>query len=51
LELPGSYNRLLARWSKLDVLVIDDFGLMPLTDDMSRDLLEITDDRADSKST
>ncbi len=47
----GSYNRYLARLSKVDVLVIDDFGLIPLTDDMSRDLLEIVDDRSDSKST
>jgi DNA replication protein DnaC len=31
--------------------LIDDFGLMPLTDDMARDLLEIVDDRHGAKST
>lgn len=31
--------------------LVDDFGLAPLTDDMSRDLLEIVDDRSDAKST
>jgi len=47
----GSYNRLLTKLSKLDVLVIDDFGLLQLNDDMARDLLEIVDDRTDIRST
>jgi DNA replication protein DnaC len=47
----GSYSRLLNTFSKLDVLVIDDFGLLSLNDDMARDLLEIIDDRTDTRST
>jgi DNA replication protein DnaC len=47
----GSYNGLLTKLSKLDVLVIDDFGLQQLNDDMARDLLEIVDDRTDIRST
>jgi DNA replication protein DnaC len=31
--------------------VIDDFGLIPLADEIIRDLLEILDDRFDQKST
>ena len=37
--------------AKADLLVIDDFGLAPLTDETVRDLLEILDDRYDKKST
>jgi DNA replication protein DnaC len=37
--------------AKSDLLVIDDFGLNPLTDETVRDLLEILDDRYDKKST
>ena len=34
-----------------DLLVIDDFGLAPLSDQTKRDLLELLDDRYDKKST
>ena len=37
--------------AKADLLVIDDFGLAPLSDETVRDLLEILDDRYDKKST
>lgn len=37
--------------AKADLLVIDDFGLAPITDETVRDLLEILDDRYDRKST
>jgi DNA replication protein DnaC len=37
--------------AKADLLVIDDFGLAPLSDETVRDLLEILDDRYDRKST
>lgn len=47
----GSYNKLLARLAKLDLLVIDDFALVALADDLSRDFLEIIDDRVGSRST
>ena len=41
----GSYARLLTRWAKADVLVLDDWGIAPLADLERRDLLEILDDR------
>lgn len=37
--------------AKIDLLVLDDFALTPLTDAHRRDLLEILDDRYDKKST
>ena len=37
--------------AKADLIVIDDFGLTPLADELRRDLLEIVDDRFDKKST
>ena len=42
---------LLARLARTDVLVLDDWGLAPLTDEGRRDLLEILDDRYDRRST
>ena len=47
----GSYQRLLARLAKIDVLVIDDWGLAPPTDQERRDLLEILEDRYGLRST
>jgi DNA replication protein DnaC len=37
--------------AKVDLLVLDDFALTPLSDSHRRDLLEILDDRYDKKST
>jgi DNA replication protein DnaC len=37
----GTHPRLLARIAKVDVLVLDDFAIGPLTEDARRDLLEI----------
>ncbi len=55
-ELPiakgdGTYARLLARLAKIDVLVLDDWGLSPLVAEQRRDLLEILEDRHDNRST
>jgi DNA replication protein DnaC len=47
----GTYPRLLARLARVDVLVIDDWGLSPLKDEERRDLLEIMEDRYGLKST
>ena len=47
----GTYPRLLARIAKVDVLVLDDFAIGPLTEDARRDLLEILEDRYDLRST
>ena len=47
----GTYARLLARLARVDVLVIDDWGLAPLRDQERRDLLEILEDRYGTRST
>ena len=47
----GSYAKTLAQMARTDVLVIDDWGLAPLTDEGRRDLLEIVDDRHGCRST
>ncbi|MFU8878034.1 MAG: IS21-like element helper ATPase IstB [Wenzhouxiangellaceae bacterium] len=48
LQKRSAYYRQLA---KVDLIVIDDFGLAPLADNTVRDLLEILDDRYDRRST
>jgi DNA replication protein DnaC len=47
----GSYTRLLARFAKADVLILDDWGLAPLGDQQRRDILEILEDRHGTRST
>jgi DNA replication protein DnaC len=47
----GSYLKRLHNISKIDLLLIDDFGISPLTDQHRRDFLEILDDRYKKKST
>ena len=47
----GSYTRLLARFAKVDVLVLDDWGIAPLADAQRRDVLEIVEDRHGMRST
>ncbi len=47
----GRYPKLLTTWAKTDLLILDDWGLTPLTDEQRRDLLEILEDRYDAKST
>lgn len=47
----GSYMKLLKKLACVDLLVIDDWGLVPLTDLDRRDILEIFDDRHGSAST
>jgi DNA replication protein DnaC len=55
-ELPlakgdGSYNKLLTRLGKTDVLLLDDWGLEKLTAEQRRDLLEILENRHGLRST
>jgi DNA replication protein DnaC len=55
-ELPiakgdGSYTKLLTRLARIDVLILDDWGLSRLMAEQRRDLLEILEDRYDSRST
>jgi DNA replication protein DnaC len=47
----GSYVRLLTKLARLDVLLIDDWGLAPVQDAERRDLLEILEDRYGVRST
>jgi DNA replication protein DnaC len=50
-RVAGAYASALARISKIDVLVLDDFLLAPMTDSEKRDLLEVLEDRYDRSST
>lgn len=47
----GRYGKLLDRYCKVDVIVLDDWGVAPMTAEHRRDLLEILDDRYEKKST
>jgi DNA replication protein DnaC len=47
----AAYGSLLARIAKIDVLVLDDFLLAPMTDIERRDLLEVLEDRYGKTST
>ena len=47
----GSFGRRLLALSRIDLLVLDDWGLAPLSMEQARDLLEILEDRYDRKST
>ena len=47
----GRYARLLKMLSRVDLLILDDWGLAPLTGDQRRDLLEVVDDRHQRGST
>lgn len=47
----GSYLRLLARLERIELLVLDDWGLAPLDGQSQHDLLEVIDDRAGKRST
>jgi DNA replication protein DnaC len=47
----GTYTTVLARFARIDVLVLDDFLLAPMKDSELRDLLEILEDRYDKSST
>jgi DNA replication protein DnaC len=47
----GSYRKLLQQLAKIELLIIDDFGLEPLTHRQRCDLLELMDDRHGVRST
>jgi len=47
----GSYHKQLAKLARHDLLVLDDWGLAPLSPAGRRDLLEILDDRYQRRST
>jgi DNA replication protein DnaC len=47
----GSYMRRLCAIARCDLLVLDDWGIAPFTDEQRRDVLEIIDDRYSRRST
>jgi DNA replication protein DnaC len=47
----GTYNERLGKMKEKNVLILDDFGLAPLTAENRRDLLEVLEDRYDKSST
>jgi len=47
----GRYMKMMSALHKVDLLVLDDWGLSKLTDSERRDLLEILEDRYELKST
>jgi DNA replication protein DnaC len=50
-RLDGRFARLTAAWARIDVLLIDDFLLRPLTASQAADVLEVIEDRAGLRST
>ena len=47
----GSFGKLLDRFARIDVLIVDDWAMAPLADNERRDFLEICDDRYSIRST
>ena len=47
----GSYVRMLTRLARVDVLIIDDFAIAPVSDEERRHLLELLEDRYGTRST
>ena len=47
----GSYPRWLAKLARVDILILDDWGLAPLREGDRLDLLEIMEDRYGNRST
>lgn len=48
-RLKNNYSTFLNRLAKIDVIVLDDFGLAPMTEEQSRDILEVVDDRSERR--
>jgi len=47
----GTYGNLLAKLAKVKLLILDDFGLSPMTDLEKQDLVEVAEDRYGAGST
>jgi DNA replication protein DnaC len=50
-RIDGRLARLAASWARVEVLLIDDFLLRPLTPDQAAEVLEVIEDRAGLRST
>jgi DNA replication protein DnaC len=47
----GRYRKMLAAYARIDLLVIDDWGLVNLTDEQRRDIFEVLEDRHGLRAT
>jgi DNA replication protein DnaC len=47
----GSFDKVLSKFSRIDVLAIDDWGVAPMGDQQRRHLLEVLEDRNQARST
>lgn len=47
----GRYGKLMLGYAKTDLLILDDWGLTPMSDPQRRDLLELLEDRYGKRST
>ncbi len=47
----GRLPRVMARWAKIDVLIVEDLALRPLAPEQAADLLEVIEDRYQLRST
>jgi len=47
----GRYTKMLAAFARVDLMILDDWGTAPLTDEQRRDIFEILEDRYDRRST
>lgn len=50
-RVDGRMPRLLTAWARIDVLVLDDFAMQPLSSQQSADLLEVIEDRSQRRAT
>ena len=50
-RVDGRFQRLTASWARIDLLVIDDFLLRPLSAEQAADVLEVIEDRHGLRST
>lgn len=50
-RVDGRFQRLSAAWARVDVLLIDDFLLRPLSPDQAADTLEVIEERAGLRAT
>ena len=49
-RLKGTYQAYLKRLQRFDLIVLDDFALVPITEEQCRDMLEVSDDRTGASS-
>ncbi len=47
----GRYGKIMMTWAKTNLIILDDFGMTPMTADQRHDLLELMEDRYGQKST